>query len=264
MRVGVVGASGRMGQEVIKTILPDDSIQLACALVKTGHAWVGKDAGLCVGPTKASTVVSVDREAGFQQSDVIIDFTLPTATRTFLKLGIIHNTPLVIGTTGLNAEDKNHIQQAAQHIPIVYATNMSLGITLLTALVEQATATLGPDFDAEIVEMHHRYKQDAPSGTALTLGQAIAHGRHEDFMDVAVFNRNNGAIRQAGEIGFAALRGGAVFGEHQVLFAADEEIIELKHRALSRSVFAKGAVRAAKWLQDKKPGLYSMRDVLGL
>jgi 4-hydroxy-tetrahydrodipicolinate reductase len=198
-------------------------------------------------------------------SDALIDFTAPAATRALAGLAARFGRVLVVGTTGLTPEDEAVLHEAARQTPVVYAPNYSVGVTLLSALTERAAAILGPDYDIEIVEMHHRHKVDSPSGTALGLGRAAAAGRAVALDQVWCKSRDgHTGARPVGEIGFATLRGGDVVGDHSVIFAAEGERVELTHKASSRAVFAKGAVRAAQWAEGRPPGLYTMRDVLGL
>jgi 4-hydroxy-tetrahydrodipicolinate reductase len=221
--------------------------------------------GSLAGTGMSGVKVGDDPRRLFGHVDGIIDFTMPAATVALAKLsaeaGIVH----VIGTTGLDRDDTARIEEAARHARIVRSGNMSLGVNLLAALVRKAASTLGEEFDIEIAEMHHRMKIDAPSGTALLLGEAAAEGRGLDLEKQSVRGRDGmTGARPRGDIGFASLRGGSVVGEHTVIFAGNSERIEFTHRAESRDIFARGAVRAALWAVDKKPGLYSMADVLGL
>ena len=263
--IGVLGANGRMGQELVRLICEDNQTLLSSALVRPGHDLEGKSLGMLM-PLYSSAIYQSDLSLAFQKADVMIDFTLPTATATFLEKAIEMQTPLVIGTTGLSREDHELMENLARSVPVVYDTNMSLGITVLNALVEKTAALLENNFDIEILEMHHRDKKDAPSGTALTLGDFAARGRGVPFESVASFDRHGDKQkkRKAGEIGFATLRGGGVAGDHSALFASPEEMITLSHRALKRAVFAMGAVRAAKWVVTQEPGIYNMRNVLGV
>ena len=234
--VGILGAHGRMGQALIVALESHPRLFLGTAL----------DAGGDLDELLACAVA--------------IDFTMPAASAAFAREAAKRNLPLVIGTTGLSEDQEDAVRKASQAIPIVYAANMSIGVTVLAALVEQAAKLLANDYDIEIAEMHHRHKADAPSGTALLLGRAAAAGRSVDLETVRADHRNG--KRLAGEIGFASLRGGDVAGDHTVYFAGDGERLELTHRASSRSVFAQGALRAAEWVIAQKPGLYGMRDVL--
>ncbi len=257
MKVGVVGCNGRVGSIIIDELRSGD--------------WAKHDIELAGGCARDANDMKVDyfvteNDAElFEKSDVIIDFTLPEGTVNHIKLAVEHKTALVIGTTGLSAEDEQEIKNASQHIPIVYAANMSVGVNLLLALVEQAAARLDPDWDIEIFESHHKYKVDAPSGTAIALGKAAATGRGNSLENLAEYDRHGQiGARDRGKIGFSVARGGDVVGEHTVYFYAEGERLELTHKATNRSLFAKGSLRAAKWCDGKEPGLYSMRDVLDL
>lgn len=265
MRIGVVGCGGRMGQMLVREIVATPGATLAGGTERPESPGVGRDVAVLAGLEAAGVVAVADPAELFAHADAVIDFTAPEATRLHADLAAQSETVLVIGTTGLNAEQQASIARAATHTPIIQAPNMSVGVNLLMALTEQVARTLDIDYDIEIVEMHHRHKVDAPSGTALGLGRAAAAGRGVPLDSVWCKSRDgHTGARPAGEIGFATLRGGDVVGDHTVVFAADGERIELTHKASSRGVFAKGAVRAALWAADKGPGLYSMRDVLGL
>ena len=265
MRLVVVGAAGRMGRTLIRVIAESNGVTLAGAIERAGAAEIGKDAGLLAGVGEAGVPITTDPLPVFAQADGVLDFTVPAATIGFTELAAQARIAHVIGTTGISAEDDKKIAAAARHAPIVKAGNMSLGVNLLAALVRRAARALDPDFDIEVLEMHHRAKVDAPSGTALLLGRAAAEGRGIDLdqHSVRVRDGHTGA-RKRGDIGFATLRGGSVVGEHSVIFAGDGETIELTHKATDRVLFARGAIKAARWARDRKPGLYSMADVLGL
>lgn len=257
-RVGVLGAGGRMGQAIIARLAEVPGLKLGGAVERAGHAIVGSklDDGL---------IVCSNPLALAHACDVVVDFTSPAALAANLDAAIEARTPIVVGTTGLAPEHHRAIDAAARDVAVLQAANTSLGVNLLAALVEQAAARLGDDWDIEIVEMHHRHKVDAPSGTALMLGEAAAKGRGIDLARRSVRGRDGiTGARKAGDIGFAALRGGSVAGDHLVVLAADGERIELGHRAETREIFARGAVRAAAWLAGKVPGRYSMRDALGV
>ena len=236
-RIGIFGSAGRMGQAI------------ATAVENSGNTHAGIDVG-------------GDAEALAKISDVIVDFSSPDALTAHLAAARSTRTPILIGTTGLDGSHQTTIGDAAIDIAIIQAANTALGINLLGALIEQATARLGEDWDIEVVEMHHRHKVDAPSGTALLLAEAAARGRGKSLPELSRFERDG--VRDVGSIGFASLRGGSVAGDHTVILAADGERIELGHRAEGRSIFARGAVKAALWLSDKPAGRYSMADVLGL
>ena len=265
MRLVVTGAGGRMGRMLIKTICETPGVVLSGALEREGSNALGEDAGLLAGCDKADVAISVDPLAAILNADGILDFSTPAATVEFAALAAQARIVHVIGTTGLAAEDLARISAAARHATIVRSGNMSLGVNLLAALTRRVARALGEDFDIEIVEMHHRMKVDAPSGTALLLGEAAAEGRGIDLNARSTRVRDGyTGPRRAGDIGFASLRGGTVIGDHVVMFAGESERIELTHRAVDRSVFARGALRAALWAHGRKAGLYSMADVLGL
>ena len=263
-RIGVFGANGRMGRMIVKAILEDDRATLVAAGVRAGSADVGVDAGSLAGAGIAGIAAS-DRIAEVLTAAVAIDFTLPEAVLAHAAAAGAAGTSFVTGTTGLSAAQEAELARIARRIPVVYAPNMSVGVNLLLALVERVAATLGDTWDVEIVEMHHNRKVDAPSGTAVGLGRAAASGRGRVFEEVAVLSREgHTGPRIPGQIGFATMRGGDVVGEHTVVFAGPAERIELGHRAGGRHIFANGAVAAAHWVVGRPPGLYSMRDVLGL
>jgi 4-hydroxy-tetrahydrodipicolinate reductase len=250
---------------LIQTLADADGARLSAAIERDGSASVGQDAGLLAGREPAGIVIGADAAAALASVHAAIEFSTAAATTRNAALAADSGVAYVVGTTGLAAADEEALRDAARRIPIVYAANFSVGMTLLADLVERAAARLEADFDIEIVEMHHRHKIDAPSGSALMLGRAAAAGRGVALGDVAVRGRDGvTGARAAGAIGFAALRGGDVAGDHTVIFAGSEERLELTHRAGGRGVFARGAVRAALWAVGRKPGLYSMRDVLGL
>ena len=269
MNIGIVGCAGRMGRMLLKTVIENQKDSGGAALAggteRPGSDVIGEDLGTLAGIDKTGLTVTGDTRALFETADAIIDFTIPAATRGHAGLAAETGTALVIGTTGLDGKDNEAIDAAAEKVAIVQAGNMSVGINLLCGLVEQVAAILGPEFDIEVLEMHHRHKIDAPSGTALMLGEAAAHGRHVDLADVSqrVRDGETGA-RRAGDIGFATLRGGSVIGEHTVMFASEGERIEITHKASDRALFSNGAVRAALWCEGREPGRYTMRDVLGL
>ncbi len=265
MKIVVTGAAGRMGRELIRTVHGREECVLAGAVEQKGSLALGQDAGLLAGLGKLGGVISDDPLEQFAKADAVLDFTVPAASVEFAALAANARIVHVLGTTGLEPEHKAKIKAAARHATIITSGNMSLGVNLLTALTRKVAAALDADFDIEIVEMHHRHKVDAPSGTALMLGKAAAEGRGADLAKVSARGRDgHTGARRRGDIGFAALRGGSVVGEHTVIFAADGELIELTHRAADRGIFSRGAVRAALWGRGKGPGLFSMMDVLGL
>jgi 4-hydroxy-tetrahydrodipicolinate reductase len=265
MNIGVVGCGGRMGRMLVQAILNTDGVSLAGGSEQPGHELIGRDVATLAGGPASGCRVEADPGALFEASDAVIDFTSPSVTALHARLAARHGTALVVGTTGLGPEQSESLSAAAEAVPVVFGANMSVGVNLLLGLTRQVAAILGDDYDIEVVEMHHRHKVDAPSGTALALGQAAATGRGTSLDSVSQRVRD-GQIgsRRSGTIGFATLRGGDVVGEHTVMFAGDGERIELTHRATSRIIFAQGAVRAARWAVGRPPGLYSMRQVLGL
>jgi 4-hydroxy-tetrahydrodipicolinate reductase len=265
MRLIVAGAGGRMGRTLIQAIAATDGVALAGAVEAPGSAVIGRDAGELAGIGRNGFMVDVDIEPMLADADGILDFTVPAATVAFAEIAARQGRVHIIGTTGLSGENERLIAEAAKRAVIVKSGNMSLGVNLLAALVKRVAMTLGEDFDIEILEMHHNKKIDAPSGTALMLGRAAAEGRGIDLAQHSVRGRaGDNAMRCRGEIGFASLRGGTVVGDHSVIFAGTAERLELAHKAEDRMIFARGALKAALWARDRKPGLYSMADVLGL
>ncbi len=265
MKIAVTGAAGRMGRELIRAIHAQEGCTLGGALEQEGSLALGQDAGLLAGLGKLGVVITDDPLDVFVKVDAVLDFTVPVATVEFAGLAANARIVHVIGTTGMTAEHDAAITAASRHATIIRSGNMSLGVNLLTALTRKVAEALDADFDIEVLEMHHRHKIDAPSGTALMLGRAAAEGRSVKLDDVSVRSRDgHTGARKRGDIGFATLRGGSVVGEHSVIFAADGERIELTHLAADRGIFARGAVKAALWGRGKPPGLYSMMDVLGL
>jgi 4-hydroxy-tetrahydrodipicolinate reductase len=261
----VTGASGRMGQMLIQTVLASDKAELVGVVERSGHDWIGRDIGVAMGGTEAGLLVTDDALEAFTEAQAILDFTIPAATVEFAALAAQARAVHVIGTTGLSDADLAKLKAASHHAVIVRAGNMSLGVNLLTKLTKIVAAALDDDFDIEIIEAHHNQKVDAPSGTALMLGQAAAEGRGVDLNDVSDRGRDGiTGARRVGDIGFTAIRGGDIIGEHDVMFSGAGERIILRHVASDRSLFAKGALRAALWGQDQKPGEYDMMDVLGL
>jgi 4-hydroxy-tetrahydrodipicolinate reductase len=265
MKLAIAGAAGRMGRVLTRIVHETPGAEVAGGLESKGSPHVGADLGTLAGIGSLGVAITDDPLALFTKIDGVIDFTVPAATVALVELSAQARIVHVIGTTGIEEDGDAAIKAAARHARIVKSGNMSFGVNLLAALVKKAAATLGEDFDIEVLEMHHRAKIDAPSGTALLLGKAAAEGRAIDLKSrsVRVRDGHTGA-RPAGDIGFATLRGGSVVGEHTVIFAGPAERIELTHKAESRDIFARGAVKAALWAKDKKPGLYSMIDVLGL
>jgi 4-hydroxy-tetrahydrodipicolinate reductase len=265
MRLAIAGAAGRMGRVLTRIIHETEGCDVAGGLEAAGSAFVGKDMGPLAGLPDIGVTITSDASALCASADGIVDFTIPAATTWLVDhtahAGIVH----VIGTTGIDSAGEAKIKAAAAKARIVKSGNMSLGVNLLAALVKRVAAALGEEFDIEVLEMHHRHKIDAPSGTALLLGEAAAQGRKINLKQRSVRSRDgHTGERNPGDIGFATLRGGSVVGDHTVIFAGGAERIELSHKAESRDLFARGAVRAALWAGGQKPGLYSMRDVLGL
>ena len=264
-KIGVVGAGGRMGRMLLDQILQTEGVALSGAVERAGSALLGQDAGTLAGRPEAGIFVTEDPYDLFAEADAVVDFTAPQSTADLSALAAQARTAHIIGTTGLDSTQEETVRKAARHTAVVLAPNMSVGVNLLLNLVERVAAALDDRFDIEIVESHHRHKADAPSGTALALGRAAAAGRRVDLDAAAVRGRDGiTGARLPGGIGFAVVRGGDIVGEHTVMFAGEAERIELSHRATDRAVFARGAVDAARWAHGKPPGLYSMRDVLGL
>ncbi|QLL41102.1 4-hydroxy-tetrahydrodipicolinate reductase [Sulfitobacter pontiacus] len=261
----ITGASGRMGQMLIGQVSASDRVHLAGAVERAGHAWVGQDIGVAMGGTAVGVIVTDNAAEAMQDAQAVIDFTAPEATLAFAKIaadaGVVH----VIGTTGMTDAQIGALDGPAKQTVIVRAGNMSLGVNLLTQLTKRVAAALDEDFDIEVIEAHHNQKVDAPSGTALMLGEAAAEGRGVALADVSDRGRDGiTGARKRGDIGFTAIRGGDIVGEHDVMFAAAGERIILRHIASDRAVFARGAIKAAVWGQGKPAGAYDMLDVLGL
>ncbi|MEM7545651.1 MAG: 4-hydroxy-tetrahydrodipicolinate reductase [Pseudomonadota bacterium] len=265
MNVAVLGASGRMGQMLIGAVDDNPATRLVGVTERAGHDWVGHDLGTAMGSAARDVVVSDDPLEVFVKAEAVIDFTSPAASVAHAELAAQARAVHVVGTTGFDDGHLAHFAAAGRHAVIVRAGNMSLGVNLLTALTRQVAAALDADYDIEIVESHHRHKVDAPSGTALMLGEAAAEGRGVQLDAVADRGRDGiTGERGRGHIGFAALRGGDVVGDHDVIFAGEGERIVLRHLASDRLLFARGAIKAALWGRGRKPGEYDMMDVLGL
>jgi len=259
----IVGARGRMGQALLRALSETDDLELVGAVDHSSSMGLGQDIGLLTGLPECGVDLSDSLRP--PRGSVVVDFSLPEATDLNIARCLDLGVPLVLGTTGITGETRELLKRASSDIPIVSAANFSVGITLLLQLAATAARALGPDFDTEIFELHHRHKRDAPSGTALRLGKAIAQATDRDFEKHAVRSRDTTETqRTSEEIGLAALRGGDSVGEHTVMFLGAGERLELTHRATDRGIFARGALRAAKWLQGQPPGLYDMADVLGL
>jgi 4-hydroxy-tetrahydrodipicolinate reductase len=265
LKLAIAGVGGRMGRELAKLVHATEGCALAGGTEVLGSPHIGADVGKLIGGDAIGVIVSSDADAVLKACDGIIDFTIPAATLALVKLTAANNKIHIIGTTGIDAAGDEAIRQAAQHTRILKTGNYSLGINILQGLVKKVASVLGDEFDIEVLEMHHKHKIDAPSGTALMLGQAAADGRQINLQSKSVRSRDgHTGARRAGDIGFATLRGGAVIGDHTVMFSSDAERIELTHKAQSREMFARGSIRAALWAQHQKPGLYDMQDVLGL
>lgn len=258
MKIAIAGCTGRMGQTLIKAVLTDKNLQLAAASERPGFDENAVRAQVAA-PTLALTA---DPKALVAASDAVIDFTSPEATLAVAREAAAKGSILIVGTTGFSDAQQKELASLASHARIVQSGNFSLGVNVLEALVEKAASLLGEEYDIEIHEMHHKHKKDAPSGTALMLGRAAAKGRGVSLDDKKAIDRDG--ARNAGDIGFSVLRGGDVVGVHDVLLAGPGELITLSHQGFSREIYANGAIKAALWAKDKKPGLYSMRDVLGL
>jgi 4-hydroxy-tetrahydrodipicolinate reductase len=254
-----------MGRSVLSCIFEADDLTLVGAVTETGDALVGRDAGELVGGTAVGVPLTDERSHGLNAAQVAVDFTLPSVTEANLRACMERGTAIVIGTTGLEERHQRALEKAAHEIPVVYARNLSVGVTVFAEFVGRAAKALGDGYDVEISETHHRHKVDAPSGTALALGERVAAARGRKLSEVAVYARQGQTgPRVPGTIGFAVTRGGNVVGEHSVRFIGSEEEIEFSHVAADRKTFARGALRAARWAAGQAPGLYSMADVLGL
>lgn len=263
--IAITGASGRMGRTLIEMCLEHNELNLTAASEATGSSLLGCDAGQLTGNTKADVALVDDLQKVIDDFDLIIDFTRPEATINHLNLCLQHNKKIVIGTTGFNASQKQQIEDAGKQIPLVFAPNMSVGVNVTLQLLEKAAKILGDDVDIEIIEAHHRHKVDAPSGTAIQMGEVVAQALGRNLKECAVYGREgHTGVRDRKTIGFETIRAGDIVGEHTVMFAADGERLEITHKASSRRTFASGAVRAAVWLSNKRAGLYSMQDILSL
>lgn len=265
IKIGITGAAGRMGSIIIREVCETPLCCLAAATEIIGHQAIGSDAGELAGMGLLSVKVTSDLDELFTKCDAVIDFSLPDAVSNHAAKAAVYGKALIIGTTGISSEQQESVNTASKNSVVIQAPNMSLSVNLLFKLAEQAASILDQEYDVEIIEMHHRKKIDSPSGTALGLGKAVARGRDIRLEDFAERGRDGiTGERKTGSIGFASLRGGDVVGDHTVIFAANGERLELTHKAASRNTYARGAVRAALWAQDKDPGLYNMRDVLSL
>lgn len=261
----ITGASGRMGQMLVRTVLASDKARLVGCVERAGNAWLGRDIGEAMGGAAVGVSVTDDPLEAFAKAQAVIDFTSPAATVEFAALAAQARAVHVIGTTGLEPAHLEKLEWAAHHAVIVRAGNMSLGVNLLVQLTKKVAEALDSDWDIEVVEAHHRMKVDAPSGTALMLGEAAAEGRGVTLDEAKVAARDGiTGARERGSIGFSSIRGGDIVGEHDVIFATEGERIVLRHLATDRTIFARGALKAALWGQDRTPGQYDMIDVLGL
>ena len=264
-RIAVMGAAGRMGKILIEAVGQAEGAKLTAAVDRPDSSLIGADAGELAAQGKIGVTLAGDLNAVLDQFDVLIDFTHPSVTLKNLEICRRAGKAMVIGTTGFSPEERQQLEAAAQEIPIVFAANYSVGVNLCLKLLDTAARVLGDEVDIEIIEAHHRHKVDAPSGTALRMGEVVANALGRDLQKVAVYGREGQTgARERETIGFATVRAGDVVGDHTVLFAADGERVEITHKASSRMTFAKGAVRAALWLQAQSAGLYDMQDVLGL
>ena len=265
VRVAVIGAAGRMGRALIQAVTESEGVTLSAAIDRPGNSLIGSDAGELAAIGKLGVTVADSLEAVKDDFDVLIDFTAPAATVVNAQFCAEHGKKMAIGTTGLNEEEKAQLAESAKKTAIMFAPNMSMGVNLCFKLLEIAAQVLGDEVDIEVVEAHHRHKVDAPSGTALRMGEVVADALGRDLKKVAVYGREGQeGPRDRETIGFATVRAGDIVGEHTVMFAADGERVEITHKATSRMNFARGAVRACRWLAGKEPGLFDMQDVLGL
>ena len=265
MKIGIVGCAGRMGRMLMSSTLETTGVQLVAGIEHPNSAAVGQDLGTLAGKEPIGLIAGNDPSVLFRAADAVIDFTVPKATQSHALLAREYGTILVVGTTGLQDDHIAALTDAGKSVAVVHSGNMSLGVNLLVGLVEQVAHSLGNDYDIEIIEMHHKHKIDAPSGTALMLGEAAARGRQIDMETNSIKSRvGETGPRPTGSIGYATLRGGDVIGEHSTIFVGQGERIELSHRATDRALFAKGAIHAAVWAKNQTPGLYSMQNVLGL
>ncbi|HDR46769.1 MAG TPA: 4-hydroxy-tetrahydrodipicolinate reductase [Geoalkalibacter subterraneus] len=265
IKIAVTGAAGRMGGRIITAVREADQLELAGAAERSGHDMVGQDAGMVAGCGQLGVAITDDLEKALADADVLIDFTFPDVTLKNLEVCARRGKKIVIGSTGFTPEQRRQVEQHAAKIPVVLAPNMSVGVNACFKLLKEAASILGDGFDVEIVELHHNKKKDAPSGTAVRMGEVVAESLGRDYNECAVFHREGmTGERTHDEIGMQTVRGGDIVGEHTVYFIGMGERIEITHRAMSRDMFARGSVRAAQWLDDKSSGLYDMQDVLGL
>lgn len=265
IKVSIMGVAGRMGQAIYGLLSIEEDVQIVGATEISGHPDIGNDIGLVSGLSELGIKISDNIEDASSEADVIVDFTTPASTLNNASYAASNGKALIIGTTGFTEEEKNQLGELANNFPCVFSPNMSIGVNVMFEATKMLAQVLGEDFDVEIIEAHHKHKVDAPSGTALRLGEAAAQGLSRDFNSVARFERH-GAIGERGEkeIGMQTIRAGDIVGEHTVMFCGAGERIELTHRAMSRDNFAKGVVRAVKWIPGKSAGIYTMKEVLGL
>ncbi len=265
VRVGVCGAAGRMGKTILEVCNDNEAIEIVAAIEYSGSPMLGLDAGELAGIGKLGVNITDDISSVADQVDVMIDFTLATSVPANIRKCVSANCKMVIGTTGLTHDDHELIKDASKKIAIVFAPNMSIGVNLCLKLLEMAAQVIGEDTDIEIIEAHHRHKKDAPSGTALRMGEVVANTLGRNLKECAVYGRKGiTGARDKNTIGFETIRAGDIVGDHTVMFAADGERVEITHKATSRKTFASGAVRAAQWLLEKENGLFDMQDVLNL
>ena len=265
IKVGVIGAGGRMGRMLIEAIQENAQTMLNAAIEREGSSLVGADAGEVAAIERLDVQIVDDLVSVIKDIEVLIDFSLPDATEQNMQICAEHNVAMVIGTTGFNEQQENVLQEASKKIAIVYAGNYSTGVNLSLKLLEMAAKAFGTDADVEIIEAHHKHKIDAPSGTAFMMAEAVAEARGQNLKDVAIYGREGQTgEREKGSIGIHAIRGGEIIGDHTVMFIADGEVVEITHRARARMTFAAGAVRAATWVIQQGNGQYNMQDVLGL
>lgn len=265
IKVGIIGAGGRMGRMLIEAVAQNPKTQLAAAIERSGSSLVGVDAGELVGLDKNGVALSDNLEAELGKIDVLIDFSLPDSTEKNVQLCAEHKVAMVIGTTGLSEAQQKALDEACEQIPVVYAGNYSTGVNVSLKLIEMAAKAFGDTADIEVIESHHKHKVDAPSGTAFMMANAAAEARGQNLKEVAIYGREgHTGERKPGSIGIHAIRGGEIIGDHSVMLIADGEMVEIKHHARERMTFAAGAVRASTWIVSQEVGRYDMQDVLGL
>ncbi len=265
LRLGINGAGGRMGKTLVRACMEDDQVCLGGAFEAPSADSIGSDAGEIAGTGRTGVIIRDDPQACHADFEILVDFTVPECTMQSLEICREHGKSMVIGTTGLDARQKLRLQEAARDISIVFAPNMSTGVNLCLQLLQVAARILGDEYDVEIIEAHHRHKVDAPSGTALRMGEVVAESLGRDLDECAVYGRHgHTGKRDTRTIGFETIRAGDIVGEHTVMFSGVGERVEITHRASSRMSFARGAMRAAAWLASQDPGLYDMQDVLGI